>query len=72
MWELKVKVKLFNVYYIKVSHSCHHWKSHILTITFNCFGKYLKHLLCKNCTPDIVEFYRLTSIPPVLAALEGG
>ena len=43
----------------KVLHSCHHWKSHILTITFNCLGKYLKHLLCKNCTPDIVEFYRL-------------
>ena len=43
----------------KVLHSCHHWKSHILTITFNCLGKYLKHLLCKNCTPDKVGFYRL-------------
>ena len=43
----------------KVLHSCHLWKSHILTITFNCLGKYLKHLLCKNCTPDIVGFYRL-------------
>ena len=42
----------------KVLHSCHHWKSHILTITFNCLGKYLKHLLCKNCTPDKVGFYR--------------
>ena len=48
----------------KVLHSCHHWKSHILTITFNCLGKYLKHLLCKNCTPDKVGFYRLKRSRP--------
>ena len=48
----------------KVLHSCHHWKSHILTIIFNCLGKYLKHLLCKNCTPDKVGFYRLKRSRP--------
>ena len=48
----------------KVLHSCHHWKSHILTITFNCLGKYLKHLLCKNCTPDKVGFYCLKRSRP--------